>query len=131
MDCWSAYEQLQDRPRDGLSDAEMALVCLGDLRQEVNSGGFDSYLRYWGANTAPQAVATCRSVSELGALAEVLVEALDRIGTYDPDPDVRFEAIDSRDVTFDDLDDRFYEIEADADLDSVMDRLAREAFPPS
>jgi hypothetical protein len=32
----------------------VAAIC--DLRQEVNSGGFDSYFRYWGGDSASDAL---------------------------------------------------------------------------
>ncbi len=35
----------------GSADSGIAAIC--DLRQEVNSGGFDSYFRYWGGDSAP------------------------------------------------------------------------------
>ncbi len=57
---------------------------------------------------------------ELGVL---LAAALERVGTFWQAPDARAEAIDSAELEFDDLDERFYEIEATAGLDQVMARL--------
>jgi hypothetical protein len=46
-DVWSFYELANDTDRARFSDVERAVLAICDLRQEVNSGGFDSYLRYW------------------------------------------------------------------------------------
>lgn len=131
MDGWSVYERLQDEERTELSDDASALMALGDLRQEVNSGGFDAYLRFWGADTAPRALAVCRSTAGLAALADVLEDALSRLGAYSPDADARAEALDSAGVDLDDLDERFSEIEAAVDLDRIMTRFAQNAVPDS
>jgi len=45
VDLWQFYESLNGA-RDGLSAQERGVAAICDLRQEVNSGGFDSYFRY-------------------------------------------------------------------------------------
>lgn len=123
MDAWAVYEGLQAQDEGRLTASELSLVALGDLRAEVNSGGFDRYLRYSGANTAARALAVCRSTTGLEEVGVLLAAALERLGQYSQDPDTRAEAIDSADLEFDDLDERFYDIESTAGLDPVMARL--------
>lgn len=48
---WEFYEALGDQPRGELTPTMQGLGAVRDLRQEVNSGGFDSYFRYWGGDT--------------------------------------------------------------------------------
>ena len=84
MDIWQLYgAYASPESRRPLSDEQRQLLAVCDLRQEVNSGGFDSYLRSWGADTASDALAIVG-----GALGEpwrqVLVEALGIFGTANP-----------------------------------------------
>ncbi len=57
VDAWTYYESMHGADRSRLSPVERSVLALCDLRQEVNSGGFDSYFRYWGGDSAPDAVA--------------------------------------------------------------------------
>lgn len=50
------------RGRDSLSPVEREVAAISDLRQEVNSGGFDGYFRYWGDDSAIVARAALPSV---------------------------------------------------------------------
>jgi hypothetical protein len=78
VDVWAVHEALQGQDEGSLSAAELSLVAVGDLRAEVNNGGFDRYLRYSGANTAARALAACRSTTGLGELG-VLLAGLTRV----------------------------------------------------
>lgn len=119
-DAWSFYEGLGERSRSALTptQAEVAAIC--DLRQEVNSGGFDSYLRYWGGNSAPLAFAVLPQV--LGSeWAEVLAEAMAILGPeYPMDAETRERLLDELepDDALEALDDRFYELEASSNADA-------------
>lgn len=102
--------------------AEQQKFAILDLRQEVSSGGFDAYLRYWGGDTAELAVAALPVV--LGPeWEELLVEAMRLMGpTYPLDPDARSRVIDENDLqaTLHALDTRYYDLEAAVDADAAM-----------
>ena len=127
-DVWTRYEQVGEDDRSSLTKQERAAFAICDLRQEVNSGGFDSYFRYWGGDTASEA---------LGALPEVLGhdwasllrEAMQTLGpVYPSDADDRADVLDQRqlDERLNELDSRFYELEASADADQRVNAyLAR------
>jgi hypothetical protein len=101
-------------------EREVAALC--DLRQEVNSGGFDSYFRYWGCDTANEALAALPTV--LGqAWADLLAEAMELLGPdYPADIDARHDRLDGLhlDEALDALDARFYEPEDVTDADNLM-----------
>ncbi|PUA80895.1 DMP19 family protein [Nocardioides currus] len=84
MDIRQLYEAYAtSESRRPLRDEQRQLLAVCDLRQEVNSGGFDSYLRFWGADTASDALAIVGCA--LGEpWRQVLVEALDLFGTANP-----------------------------------------------
>lgn len=133
MDIWQLYEAYATpESRRPLSDEQRQLLALCDLRQEVNSGGFDSYLRFWGADTASDALAIVGSA--LGEpWRQVLVEALDVFGTANPSTaDERAEVLDDA-AEADDvlglLDDRFYELEGSQDTDAALGQLAETLSP--
>ncbi|HMM95829.1 DUF4375 domain-containing protein [Phycicoccus sp.] len=133
MDIWQLYgAYATPESRRPLSDEQRQLLAVCDLRQEVNSGGFDTYLRFWGADTAPDALAIVE-----GALGEPwrqgLVEALDIFGTANPSTaDERAEVLDDA-AEADDmlgmLDERFYELEGSQDADAALGQRA-EALSP-
>jgi len=43
---WSVFDQLQHRDRASLTRDECLVLALGEIRTEVNHGGFDFYFRY-------------------------------------------------------------------------------------
>lgn len=133
MDIWSLYETYPTHEsRVGLTAEQRRILAVCDLRQEVNSGGFDSYLRYWGADSASEALAILpRALGE--PWRQVLAEALAIFGTSDPSTaDERAEVLDDA-AEADDvlglLDSRFYELEGSQDADSALGVLAAECGP--
>jgi len=133
VDIWQLYgAYASPESRRPLSDEQRQLLAVCDLRQEVNSGGFDSYLRFWGADTASDALAIVG-----GALGEpwrqVLVEALGIFGTANPSTaderaDVLNGAAEADDV-LGLLDDRFFELENSHDADVALGQLAETLSP--
>lgn len=127
-DAWSFYESLGQDDRAALSKvaADVAAIC--DLRQEVNSGGFDSYLRCWGGDTAPRALAVLPGV--LGQdWADVLGTAMSLLGSeYPPDADTRHDRLVALglDEDLDALDAQFYELEASSDADTLVSSYLRQ-----
>ncbi|WP_406051581.1 DUF4375 domain-containing protein [Kribbella sp. NBC_00889] len=45
---WEFYEALVEGSRQDLTPVQRGVAAICDLRQEVNSGGFDSYFSHWG-----------------------------------------------------------------------------------
>jgi hypothetical protein len=124
-DVWDVYAQLSDRDPASLSDAQRRLVAVCDLRQEVNAGGFDNYFRTWGGNSAPHAIAGLPAL--LGSeWADLLRSAMVLFGPrYPDDPDDRADKMDRGNV-FDrlqQLDERFYALEASTDADAKLNAL--------
>ena len=121
-DVWDLYAEYAELDRAGLTSAQQAVLAVLDLRQEVNSGGFDSYFRYWGGDTAPLALASLPQL--LGQdWADLLREAMATLGpTYPPTADARTAALDAHDMNDElaALDDRFYELEGAVDADSRL-----------
>lgn len=118
-DLWDFYGQYAEFDRSALGERERQVLAICDLRQEVNSGGFDSYFRYWGGDTAPTAAAALSQL--LGSpWADVLREAMALLGSpYPASADDRAEKIDgdSLDEALYDLDRRFYALEASTEAD--------------
>jgi hypothetical protein len=54
-DAWAMFDQLQHRDPASLSKDERLVLALGEIRSDVNSGGFDFYLRYPHRKNAPAA----------------------------------------------------------------------------
>ena len=133
VDVWSMYEQLGEQDRASLSDVGQAVFAICDLRQEVSSGGFDAYLRYWGGNTAPQALASLADV--LGQdWADLLGEAMALLGPAFPaDSDARAELLDELELDgrLAELDERFYDLEAAVDGDALLSAWLRPDRGPS
>ncbi len=123
VDAWSFYkEHGLERDRGGLGEVEIAVLAVLDLRQEVNSGGFDAYFRYWGGDTAPEALAALPRM--LGAAwADLLRDAMALLGPdYPIDTNPRQERLDAAgiDDALDSMDRRFYDLEASIDADSLL-----------
>src|SRR5690349_1912653 len=112
-DVWDLYAEHGQLPRASLTHAQQAVFAICDLRQEVNSGGFDSYFRYGGGDTAPVALAALPEV--LGQeWADLLLEAMTILGpAYPPGTDARARVLDAqdRDHELSALDERFYDLE--------------------
>jgi Domain of unknown function (DUF4375) len=127
-DLWDLYSEFAEQDRSSLSDAQQAVFAICDLRQEVNSGGFDSYFRYRGGDTAPVALAVLPDL--LGQdWADLLLDAMDTLGsTYPAGAAARTEALDAQDrgAELSALDDRFYELEAAVDADLRLDTHFRD-----
>lgn len=125
-DVWDLYGELSEADPSSLSEAQRRVVAIGDLRQEVNAGGFDNYLRSWGGNSASVALAALPEV--LGQdWAALLSEALRVVGSpYPEDPDERATRLDA-DATSDEtlaaLDERFYDLEASTDADARLNEF--------
>lgn len=121
-DVWTFYEQAADTDRSSLTDVQRAALAICDLRQEVNAGGFDAYFRYWGGNTAPEALAALPAA--LGdEWASLLNEAMQLLGpTYPSDPDTRADLLDQEGLStrLDALDTRYYELEGSVDADQRL-----------
>lgn len=119
---WDAYAAIGERPRAELNDAQRDLAAVCDLRQEVNAGGFDAYFRYWGGDSAPVAVRAFASL--LGQdWADLLREAMALLGPdYPTDTDTRARRLDDLrlDEQFQQLDNRYFALEADVDADARL-----------
>jgi hypothetical protein len=127
-DAWSFYASLGDDPRRNLTKKQQEVAAICDLRQEVNSGGFDSYFRYWGGNTAPEALAALEHV--LGQdWVDVLSAAMSLLGAdYPTDVDDREERLEAPGVqeALGNLDRRYYDLESASDADRLLSEyLAR------
>jgi hypothetical protein len=129
QDVWSIYGALSGSDPASLTDAQRHFLAILDLRQEVNAGGFDSYFRTWGGNGAPEATGAVAGV--LGQeWATLLGEAMAIVGSPYPgdDPDQRAARLDANpvaDTTLATLDERFYDLEAAADVDSLLSEFVR------
>ncbi|MDY0828751.1 DUF4375 domain-containing protein [Microbacterium sp. BG28] len=86
---WEFYETRSETDRSSLSEQERGILAILDLRQEVASGGFDSYFRYGGGNTAEEALRAL-PVFLGNDWEDVLREAMSVLGEpYPTDIDVR------------------------------------------
>ena len=128
-DAWSFYEALGDGDRAGLTPREAAVAAICDLRQEVNAGGFESYFRYWGGDTAPLALAGLDET--LGPQWSALLrDAMALLGTPYPS------TVDEREAVLDDeriesawpaLDERFLDLEEATDADAALAAYLRNS----
>lgn len=121
-DVWSVYERLVALDWDVLNESQRTVVAICDLRQEVSSGGFDSYFRYGGGDHAPYALGALPSV--LGTdWATLLVRAMAVFGSgYPTDTETRRESLDAAaaDERLATLDSRLYELEAASNADARL-----------
>lgn len=127
VDPWDWYAGVAE-DRAGLTSTERGLAAILDLRQEVSSGGFESYFRFWGGDSAPEALEALPGTLGEG-WADLLRRAMVTLGAeYPLDADERADRID--DLACEDvlgaLDEEFYALAGIADADALIaDRLAR------
>lgn len=121
-DVWEFYEAHVEGSRQDLTPIQRGVAAICDLRQEVNSGGFENYFSYWGGNTADEALAVLPT--SLGAdWAALLQDAMDLFGpNYPKDQSQRETLIEELDLyeAFGALDERFYALEASTDADARL-----------
>lgn len=123
-DLYGFYESLpiDGSGRDRLGSVQRSVAAICDLRQEVNSGGFDTYFRYWGGDTALDALSAIGEV--LGpAWGELLRKAMLTLGPdYPTDANIRFEKVDEPQVqaALDRFDSEYFELENTSDADGVL-----------
>lgn len=120
-DVWSFYESLGSGERSRLTQVEQEVAAICDLRQEVNSGGFDAYFRFWGGDTAEVAVSALGRV--LGAdWADVLSDAMARLGPVYPSAVQEREAALTAAVSeaLHALDERYFALEGSVDADALL-----------
>ena len=128
-DPWAEYQALAERERTDLDARQRALVAFGDLRAEVNDGGFAQYFANSAADQVQEAL-DAANTAEVPAVAELVRQALRRLGAGGPPYPGRTErqdlvaALDAAGTTFDALDEQFYVLEETTDLDAAMRRLA-------
>lgn len=125
-DAWTIFGQLQRRDPASLTRDEHLVLALGEIRTEVNSGGFDFYLRYPYRKNAPTASEAAR-LAGCPALAALIGEAIALIG-HDAlnldDEDVLYDRLEQIEDDLRELDKRFNDLEKTADLDTALSRLA-------
>lgn len=119
---WDQYHRFGAEDRSGMPEAHQQVFAILDWRQEMASGGFDAYFRYWGGNTAQMALTALPG--SLGVdWATLLREAMALFGAaYPTDPDARAELIDDLDLdaALEALDERFAALEARDDADAML-----------
>jgi hypothetical protein len=125
LDVWTVIDNLRHRDPGSLTDGECLAMVFGEIRTEVNHGGFDFYLRYPSGRNAPIAVEAAR-MAGCPTLADLIEEAITLVGREVLLADdqerlsQRLEQIGSKLTR---LDQRFYEMESTADLDGAQGRL--------
>ena len=120
-DVWDFYAAHTDG-RTALTPVERGVLAICDLRQEVNSGGFEGYFCAWGGDSAPAAAIALTDAlgSEWSAL---LVEAMALFGDeYPRDADARADLFDHGGLSgqLEALDQRFYDLEESGDADAAL-----------
>jgi hypothetical protein len=122
---WAIYEELQGRDPSILSNAQRLVQAFGEVREEVNSGGFDRYLRYSDRRNAPIAAEAARTAG-CPELADLIDEAVALAGSELLAAERDVAVADRLEQVEDDLerlDQRFYDLELTADLDAGLSRL--------
>ena len=124
-DAWTVFDQLQHRDPASLTREEHLVLALGEIRTEVNSGGFDFYLRYPYRKNAPAASEAAR-LAGCPALAALIEEAVELVGhdvLHLDDEDALYERLEQVEDDLEDLDRRFNDLEKTTDLDTALNRL--------
>lgn len=113
-----------------MSPEHRGLLAICDLRQEVNSGGFDGYFSAWGGDSAPDALGALPPI--LGQeWADLLDAAMRLLGeTYPSGADEREDLIGELELDdeLDALDTRYYALESRTDADATLSSYL-EAHP--
>ncbi len=127
---WLVHERLVGRPigAEPLSTDERLLLALGQLRDEVNNGGFSQYF----SNTAGDGFADAlEAATETGntELSDLLGRAAAVLGAPVPADRAARQArlarlADDAVGLLDEIDRSYFELERSVDLDSAMDVLA-------
>lgn len=128
-DAWKRYESLSAMDRSSLHGAALQLVALGELRTQVNNGGFHQYFFNSSGDLAMEALQASTALG-IDQLAATIQQALGLLGgRYTADREGRQEVLDELDneEEFEPLDAAFYGIEQSIDLDGAMQRLASSA----
>lgn len=125
----SLYEEFGEGTRSQLPKSRQDVFAVLDLRQEVNSGGFDGYFRYWGGDTALVALAALPAALSQ-EWADLLQDAVNLFGTsYPEDADDRASRLDQLDL--DDalarLDQRLLDLEEESNVDDALDSYLANA----
>lgn len=126
-DVWDAYDGLRARDFASLTRDQQLLV----RPRRGPCGGQQRRLRLllpllrWRSGS-DRGVDAAREIG-CPALAELIEEGMSRLGAsgYPVVPDARADRLDELEVEFDDLDQRFYDVEAHVELDALMGQLAR------
>ena len=124
-DPWAMFDHLQHRDPASLTRSERLVLALGEIRNEINSGGFDFYLRYPHRKNAPTACEAAR-LAGCPALAALIEEAIALMGgdvLHHDDEDALYDRLEQVEDNLEDLDQRFYDLEKTADLDAAISRL--------
>ena len=121
---WIIFDQLRQRDPESLSRDERLVLAFGEIRTEVNHGGFDSYLRYLCRQNAPIAAVAAR-VADCPVLADLIDEAIALVGpdVLDGHDDVLYKRLEEIEHDLHGLDQRFYQLENTADFDRAQGRL--------
>jgi Domain of unknown function (DUF4375) len=124
-DAWAMFNRLQRRDPASLTRNERLVLAFGEIRNEVNHGGFDYYLSYPYRKNAPIAVEAAR-VAGSPALAALIEEAIAHVGHHVlqlDDEDALYDRLQQVEDDLEDLDLRFYDLEKTSDLDAALSRL--------
>jgi Domain of unknown function (DUF4375) len=127
---WTVFEHLADQDLHDpsavrkMTHEQRLVFAINMLRQEVQSGGFDRYFRFSGGNSAPHALEAADILGPQWAAA--VATAVQAMGSpYPSDRDVRERILDQLDADqlFDDLDQRWYDLEAEQPADERLDQF--------
>jgi hypothetical protein len=124
-DPWIVFDGLQHRDPVSLTSDERLVLALGEVRTEVNSGGFDSYLRYPYRKNAETASEAAR-LAGCPALATLIEEAIALVGRdilHLDDQGTLHDRLEQAEHALEGLDEHFYHLENTTDLDTALSRL--------
>lgn len=131
---WYAFEFLSEllyvdtSARARMSGSQRDLLAFFRLRQAINSGGLDSYLRYHGEE-AGRVVSAALNIAGPD-LHEFCQMAVDVLGVPYPANRTELESrVDLVGERLDELDNRYYKLEAAQSLDEVADRWVWDRRP--